>query len=84
MVSGYGLYIVFMIFNSKILAMFSAPRVRRPLRPVFDLHLCDAGSVQVHVSFITRLFGRSMFGEGHCNTRRANIPSVIDTRQVLP
>lgn len=31
MVAGYGLYIVFMIFNSRILAMFSAPRVRLPL-----------------------------------------------------
>lgn len=28
MVLGYGLYIVFMVYNSKILAMCSAPRVR--------------------------------------------------------
>ena len=47
MVSGYGLYIVFMIFNSKILAMFSAPRVRRPRCHVYDLPLRDAEPTQV-------------------------------------
>lgn len=30
MVSGYGLYIIFMIYNSRILMMCSAPRVRAP------------------------------------------------------
>lgn len=38
MVLGYGLYIIFMVYNSKILATCSAPRVRKnPARPFVPL-----------------------------------------------